>query len=162
MAAILTDKNGACYRFSKIRWRFRVLVDHRTLRITVDHKRCTGCRICEQICTLSHEGEFNPRRARIKILKDEREGINAPLLCIQCKKCISACKRGALSWNDEIGIVKVDKGKCNGCGLCIKACDQAAISQDPISGKVNICDLCNGNPECVRWCSQEVLRYELA
>jgi hypothetical protein len=31
---------------------------------------------------------------------------------------------------------------------------------DPISKKVNICDLCNGNPQCVKWCTQDVLHYE--
>ena len=132
-----------------------------TPKIIVDHKKCTGCRICEQICTLSHERQFNPKRARIKILINEREGVNAPLICIQCKKCLSACKREALSWDEKIGIVRVDKEKCNGCGLCIEACDQGAILKDSISGKVNICDLCNGNPQCVKWCPQEVLRYEV-
>lgn len=131
-----------------------------TPKISIDHKKCSGCRICEQICVFFHEREFNPRRARIKILMREKEGIYAPLLCNQCKTCISACNRDALSWDNKVGVVRVDAEKCNGCGLCIEACAQGAISLDPISGIVNICDLCDGNPQCVRWCSQEVLRYE--
>ena len=129
-------------------------------KINVNHKKCIGCRVCEQICTFSHEQEFNPRRARIRVLIREKEGINAPLLCIQCKKCLSACKRDALSWDEKIGAVRVDKERCNGCGLCIGACEQAAIFLDPISKKVNICDLCNGDPQCVKWCTQDVLHYE--
>ncbi|MFC1867082.1 4Fe-4S dicluster domain-containing protein [Thermodesulfobacteriota bacterium] len=131
-----------------------------TPKISIDHKKCSGCRICEQICVFFHEREFNPRRARIKILMREKEGIYAPLLCIQCKTCISSCNRDALSWDDKVGVVRVDAEKCNGCGLCIAACEQGSISLDPISGIVNICDLCDGNPQCVRWCSQEALRYE--
>ncbi len=133
-----------------------------TLRMNVDHKKCSGCRVCEQICTFSHEQEFNPKRARIRILIREKEGINAPLLCIQCKKCIAACKRDALSWDEKPGVVRVNAEKCNGCGLCMDACDQGAVFLDPVSGKVNICDLCNGDPQCAKWCTQGVLRLESA
>jgi carbon-monoxide dehydrogenase iron sulfur subunit len=132
----------------------------RTPKISVDHKKCSGCRMCEQICVFFHEREFNPRRARIKILAREKEGIYAPLICNQCKKCISVCNRDALSWDKKFGVVRVDKEKCNGCGLCIEACPEGAIFPDPISGIVNICDLCNGDPQCVKWCSPGVLRYE--
>ena len=131
------------------------------MKIVVDHKRCTGCRMCEQVCSFFHyKGEFNPRRARIKILIREKEGVNAPLICNQCKTCLTACNRDALSWDEKIGVVRVDAEKCNGCGLCIKACPQAAIIMDPVSGIVNICDLCNGDPECVKWCAEKVLTYE--
>ena len=110
--------------------------------------------------TLSHEGEFNPRRARIRVLIREKEGINAPLICNQCKTCLNVCKRDALFWDEELGVVRVDAEKCNACGLCIKACPQAAIMLDPVSGIVNICDLCNGDPQCVKWCPENVLTYE--
>jgi Fe-S-cluster-containing dehydrogenase component len=87
----------------------------------------------------------------------EKEGINAPLLCRQCKQCLSACKRDALSWDEGISVVRVDRDKCNGCGLCIEACAYAAIQKDPVTKKVNICDLCNGDPQCVKWCTAAVL-----
>jgi len=109
-----------------------------------------------------HEGEFNPRRARIKILRREREGIYAPLICNQCKKCISVCPVEALSWDEKLGIVRVDADKCTGCGQCIEACDEAAIFLDPISGVVKICDLCNGDPKCVKWCGEGVFKYGAA
>ena len=139
-----------------------MVVGEKTGRITVDAKKCTGCRICEQVCVFFREREFNPRRARIKILIREKEGVNAPLICNQCKECIPACNRDALSWDEKAGVVRVDAEKCNGCGLCIDACPQAAIFLDPISGIVNICDLCNGDPQCVKWCPEEVLKYEVA
>lgn len=139
-----------------------MVIGEKTSQINVDHKKCSGCRICEQICTFSHEREFNPRRARIKILIKDKEGINAPLICNQCKACVSICNRDALSWDEKLGVVRVDKEKCNGCGLCIDACEQAAIFSDPISGIVNICDLCNGDPQCVKWCTQQVLAYKAA
>lgn len=137
-------------------------VSERTPQISIDHKKCSGCRMCEQICVFFHEREFNPRRARIKILAREKEGIYAPLLCNQCKTCLSVCNQDALSWDEKLGVVRVDSKKCNNCGLCIDACPQAAIFSDPISGVVNICDLCNGNPQCVKWCQPQVLAYKAA
>ena len=88
---------------------------------------------------------------------NEKEGVNSPLLCSQCKECISTCNRDALAWDDKFGVVRVDAEKCNNCGLCIDACPEGAILSDPISGIVNICDLCNGDPECVKWCPEGVL-----
>lgn len=125
--------------------------------ISINAKTCSGCRLCEQACTFVHEQEFNPRRARIKVLIDEKEGVNAPLLCSQCKDCISSCNRDALAWDDKVGVVRVDAEKCNNCGLCIDVCPEGAILSDPISKIVNICDLCNGDPECVKWCPEGVL-----
>lgn len=130
-----------------------------TTRISVDAKKCSGCRLCEQVCTFFHEKEFNPKRSRIKILMNEKEGINAPFICSQCKTCIASCNRDALSWNDKLGAIMVDTKKCNACGICIDACPECAIFLDPISNVVNICDLCNGDPECVKWCPEDVLHF---
>lgn len=129
----------------------------RVIGISINAKTCSGCRMCEQVCVFAHEREFNPRRARIKVLIREKEGVNAPLLCNQCKTCISACNRNALAWDEKVGVVRVDAEKCNGCGICIDVCEQNAISLDPVTGIVNICDLCEGDPECVKWCPEDVL-----
>jgi len=137
-------------------------IGERTGKISIDYKKCIGCRMCELVCVFSRDREFNPRRARIRVLINEREGIYAPLICTQCKECLSVCNRDALSWDEKVGVVRVDAKKCNGCGLCIEACPQGAIFLDPVSGIVNICDLCNGDPQCVEWCTEEVLKYEAA
>ena len=131
-------------------------------RIQIDHKRCSGCRMCEQVCVFFREREFNPRRARIRILMDEKEGVFAPLLCNQCRKCLTSCQRDALAWDEAAGVVRVDAGKCNGCGLCLEACPEGAILPDPVTGRVNICDLCGGDPECVKWCTEKALQYQAA
>lgn len=130
-------------------------------KIIVDARKCSGCRMCEQICSFYHEREFNPRKARIKVLIREKKGIYAPLFCIQCKKCLPACKRNALSWDQQVGVIRVDLNRCNGCGLCIPVCEQAAIILDPTTKKVNICDLCDGEPQCVKWCQQEALTFKI-
>ena len=94
-------------------------VGTQTKKITIDHKRCIGCRMCEQVCVFSREREFNPRRARIRVLINEREGIYAPLICNQCKTCISVCNRDALSWDEKVGVVRVDAEDGGGSGMVI-------------------------------------------
>ena len=42
--------------------------------LTVDFEKCTGCRLCEQVCTVMHDGVSNPARSRIKVVKWEDEG----------------------------------------------------------------------------------------
>jgi Fe-S-cluster-containing dehydrogenase component len=50
-------------------------------------------------------GEFNPRKAKIKILKDEENGVSIPRLdCVECCRlsrnnipiCVEVCRSGAL------------------------------------------------------------------
>ena len=130
------------------------------MKIIVDGKECDGCRICEQICTFFHEQEFNPRRARIKVEKVELQE-NTPILCNQCRDCLDVCPLEAISWDEALGIVRIDGDQCNGCGICIDSCELGALYMDPVTELAITCDLCNGDPQCVKWCPEEgVLRYE--
>jgi benzoyl-CoA reductase subunit BamC len=50
-------------------------------KIFIDSKKCTGCRTCEVICSLTHnKGEINPRLSRIRVYRDEVEGILTPII----------------------------------------------------------------------------------
>lgn len=55
-------------------------------KILVNPRKCVGCRICELICSLYHENEFNPAKSRIQVIKDEKRGVDAPKL-INCDLC---------------------------------------------------------------------------
>jgi electron transport complex protein RnfB len=46
-------------------------------------------------------------------------------LCIGCEKCLSRCQMEAISIEDDIANVKLDR--CIGCGLCITTCKAKAI-----------------------------------
>lgn len=50
--------------------------------------------------------------------------------CIQCRQCLDACSRNAISLTDD-GVV-TDRAKCDGCGECVKICPTHARC---ISGK---------------------------
>ena len=64
--------------------------------IIINGDKCDGCRICEQVCTFFHEREFNPRRARIKLVRIEIEYTAAPIVCNQCQECIDVCALEAI------------------------------------------------------------------
>jgi Fe-S-cluster-containing hydrogenase component 2 len=59
----------------------------------------------------------------------------------------------ALSVNENTSAVLVDKDKCNSCGLCIDACPGQIPFLHPGDSKAVICDLCDGDPECSKVCT---------
>jgi Fe-S-cluster-containing dehydrogenase component len=128
--------------------------------VVADIEKCTGCGACELVCALEKEKLFDPRCSRIKILR-LHQIVNIPVTCRLCKDapCVIACSRDALKQSEETGVIMVDDDKCNGCSWCIEACDYGAITLHPELKKVRICDLCEGDPKCVKWCPEEALDF---
>jgi Fe-S-cluster-containing hydrogenase component 2 len=127
--------------------------------IEVNYNICTGCRLCEIACSLAKEGVVNPEASRIKVYQFWPGPLDIPAVCRNCSDhpCV-----GALSLNGETGAVEVDTEKCLGisCSLCAKACPhELAISFHPQTKKAMICDLCRGDPECVKVCAPECLGF---
>ena len=120
---------------------------------------CSGCQLCSVMCAAFHYRSFNPKHARIQLVKGE-PNVDFPLVCKQCDKpeCLEACPVGAISRKD--GVVVVDEDACIGCGLCIESCPYNAIFLHPSLGSAMKCDLCGGEPECVRYCPMKVLGVE--
>ena len=127
--------------------------------IEISHSKCVGCRLCEMICSLSHEGECSTTRSRIRIVRDEEFGNNLVSLCMQCagSYCVESCPYDALSRDPQTGGVLVDDKLCDGCEACVDACPLGAISLDRERGVVFKCDLCGGDPKCVKFCSRDAL-----
>jgi len=120
-----------------------------------DYARCSGCRLCEVACALKHEGVPDPTYSRIKV-SEFVPGFAVPQLCSQCPDypCVNACKFGALSVDEKTGAVLVDENKCTLCRACIYACPANIPRIVPGKRSVLICDLCGGDPECVKVCSK--------
>lgn len=53
--------------------------------------------------------------------------------CLGCGDCLKACMFGALSLDQQKGVVEVNMSKCVGCGACVKECPR------------NIIELCDRN-----------------
>ena len=128
--------------------------------LSIDLKRCTGCRNCELACSVAHYNTFNPSRSRIRILKKELENQIIPVVCLQCEEplCVEACPTGAIGRNED-GILFVEKDECIGCQNCVTACIYGGISLDPATRKAIKCDLCQGDPKCVSACEYGAIQH---
>lgn len=122
---------------------------------------CTGCRVCELVCSSKKYGYYDPKNARIKI-SDEHEGLASfPKVCIQCERpyCMNSCPVQAIERDEETGIVRVIPEKCTGCATCVKACPVGEVIKiEPESNKAIKCDLCDGDPKCVKFCPTQAVR----
>jgi len=49
--------------------------------------------------------------------------------CSGCKTCIALCPYGAISFDEEKGVSRINEALCKGCGTCVAACPSAAITQ---------------------------------
>jgi anaerobic carbon-monoxide dehydrogenase iron sulfur subunit len=123
---------------------------------------CTGCRACEAACVFRHEGVLGTSSSRIRVRKDEAEGLDDPRLCHICTEpaCIPSCPENALGRDPQLGVILLDESLCTGCGVCIDACPFGSVSKDPRTGRPLFCDLCGGAPACILRCSPGALKTE--
>ncbi len=129
--------------------------------LNIDHQKCTGCQLCELVCAVSHDGISNPARSRIRVVKWEAEGLYIPMSCQQCQDapCLNVCPVKAISHNAESEKVVVDYDVCIGCRSCVSACPFGAMIFNPTDRKVFKCDLCDGDPQCVRFCEEKAVDF---
>ncbi len=131
--------------------------------LVVNYDKCTGCSICEGVCSMHLGLGPNPQKAMVRIVKVKEEAsiISIPARCMQCEKpiCEAICPTGAISSNPATGARVIDKGKCIGCSACVYACPFGAAVLDRSVGTAFICDLCDGDPLCARWCPFGALQY---
>ncbi|MDO8671367.1 MAG: 4Fe-4S dicluster domain-containing protein [Dehalococcoidia bacterium] len=130
-----------------------------------DSRTCSGCRTCEAVCSLSHEGVVSPALARTWIVDHILEGRRIDShTCKQCvvPQCLLACPNKAIYVDPQTGARVVDANKCEGHRLCIQACPWYPNSHMKFDTGRNIaikCDLCEGNPLCVKLCPEGALRF---
>jgi Fe-S-cluster-containing dehydrogenase component len=124
-------------------------------------RACIGCRSCELFCSFYHHKENNPSRALLKIVKDEVQCTDIPVICQHCDKpsCVEVCPVQAFKIGKHTGIPIIDHKICIGCRACVTACPFGAIRIDPKTGETNKCDLCDGDPQCVKICKQGAILF---
>ncbi|MCS7151333.1 MAG: 4Fe-4S dicluster domain-containing protein [Endomicrobia bacterium] len=130
-------------------------------KITIDAKKCSGCRYCELACVFNKEKTIQPSLARVTVFYNWDEGISVPVMCYHCEDapCIKSCPTEALH-RDENDAVIVDYEKCIGCRLCTISCPFGAVTYSVEKSKIIKCDLCSGDPICVKFCPTGALKYE--
>ena len=131
--------------------------------VTINSDKCVGCRICEMVCSFSHTKEFNPTKARIRVIRNEKDGIisTVPVFCQQCETpvCMNLCPANAIQKDVQTNAKIVNEKKCLGCRRCSYVCPFGAISVCQEAGVAIKCDLCEGKPLCVQFCPFDALKY---
>jgi carbon-monoxide dehydrogenase iron sulfur subunit len=130
-------------------------------RILVRKELCSGCRACEVACVAQHEGCFGTAAARIRIAKTEPLGVDHPYVCRLCSPapCVAACPTGALYKDERTGAVLVRIDDCSSCSACVDACPFGMVTLHPETGLALICDLCGGEPACLKRCATGAIVY---
>ena len=66
---------------------------------------------------------------------------------------------GALSRDKKTAAIVVDSDLCIACGMCMIACPLGGMSVDTEGGHAVKCDLCEGDPLCVKFCAYGAIEY---
>jgi len=130
------------------------------MKLAIVPERCSGCKLCEVVCSMSHFNVVNPRKSRVRVMVlYPQPVIRMPIVCNQCKdpKCADACPTGAITRVD--GIVKINAEECIGCEQCVISCPFGAIYTHEDYNVPFKCDLCGGDPECVKACPKDAIIY---
>jgi Fe-S-cluster-containing hydrogenase component 2 len=130
-------------------------------RILVQEDVCSGCRACEVACVAWHEGRFGTVTARIRVTKVEPLGVDRPHVCRLCRRapCVAACPTEALRRDEATGAILLRSGDCIACAACVEACPFGMATLHPETGLALICDLCGGDPACVKRCATGAILY---
>lgn len=139
-----------------------------TVAIDVNPRVCTGCRACETACSVAREDSVHPAASRIYIVQTGLGPFDIPVVCHRCSDapCVAACppRASALSQDPVSGLISLDVGSClraggADCRRCARVCPAGAIRYHPASDLPMFCDLCGGDPACVRSCAFQALCF---
>jgi len=129
------------------------------LTLLYDAERCTGCLMCMIACAFKHYKTTDISKAHIRIVVTEDgevEGLN----CHHCETplCMTVCPSDAIVKAEETGMVKFYNLRCIGCRSCVYVCPLSMPVFDEFLRVSVKCDLCDGDPECVKFCSPQAIR----
>ena len=93
--------------------------------VEVNTEKCTGCGLCVSTCP-KELFELYPRNRRIElscVAKDKGSVVRSTCMvgCILCRKCVSKCPAGAITWDGRT--ILIDHEMCLAYGpSCNEAC----------------------------------------
>jgi len=112
-------------------------------KLTTDPTKCTGCGICENVCSKAFYKVEDREKSAIRITANENGGYSIAV-CDQCGVCKEMCQIMALKTADN-GVVQLNKKICVGCLVCVGEClrDYMFYNDElPTPFKCIACGLC--------------------
>ena len=143
---------------------------------------CTGCNTCVAACRDKND-TFAPGFKLRRVLdycggkwekldngSMKKTGFykySVSFSCNHCANpaCVKACPSGAMTKDEENGIVYVNQEVCIGCETCSHVCPYSAPRLDPEAGIMRKCDFCRDSlaagevPACVGACPMRALAF---
>lgn len=151
--------------------------------VFVNPERCIGCLQCEIECALEHSAshdlalaflETPTPRKRMHVEPGPVPTNSFPNKCRHCDPapCMGVCPTGAITRDDDEGLVLVHPQRCIGCAMCAVVCPFDVITFHPLAGGPSPetavavkCDGCEARvrrgetPACVESCKVDALVY---
>ncbi len=111
--------------------------------VFVNPERCIGCLQCELACSVEHSTSQDERlaflerpvpRRRIHVQSGTVSGTAFPNRCRHCNPapCLNVCPTGAITADEELGVVLVNPKRCIGCAMCAIVCPFDVITFYPL------------------------------
>jgi Fe-S-cluster-containing dehydrogenase component len=132
---------------------------------------CTGCMYCMTACSTYNNGATSLSKSRIHLIRHEGHAITKiteeddlifdVITCRQCEEpyCLYLCPTLAIEKNDDTGALTIIHDKCAGCRMCMVACPFGIIFYDLKKKQMIKCELCGGDPVCVKFCPTGALQF---
>ncbi len=129
--------------------------------LTMDVTKCVVCRNCEYACAFRQVGDFDRNKSNIRVEYYPEVNICLPMTCLHCDDtwCLEVCPAAAISRNEATGAVEINGKRCVGCKICSLSCPFGNIYFDHDNQISHKCDLCQGEPNCVKFCISGALQY---
>ena len=151
--------------------------------VFINPERCIGCLQCELACAVEHSAskdeataylETPVPRKRVHVQAGPVPTFAFPNRCRHCDPapCLQVCPTGAISRDEEHGLVLVNEKKCIGCAMCAVVCPFDVLTFHPLpegpTPEVAVavkCDGCvdrlsrGGTPACVEVCKVDALVF---
>ncbi len=96
----------------------------------VNRDNCVACGKCVKGCP-QHIIQLVPEKNQVHVLCSSKD--KAPITrkncsngCIACGKCAKVCKFDAITVENNLAVIDMDK--CKNCGMCMRVCPTGAIN----------------------------------